>query len=367
MSLKLDELLDRDGLAAALADGFVSRRDHEGLSILNYTARCQYERGAWNDVTRQCRGLIYDTRTLKIIARPFPRFFNYGESSAPTVDLNEPVTVTDKMDGSLGVLYQWGGEWRVATRGAFASDQAIHATELWRARYSEYVPPEGVTLLFEIVYPDNRIVVDYAEFDDLILLGGVIIDTGESLGPGCFRPGLPVSVWPGPSAETFPYATLADAIAAPPRPNAEGLVVHVHSTNDRVKIKQADYVRLHRIIMQLNERSIWEHLRDGGTVEGLLDDLPDEFHTWVREVATNLVARVRAGVAEIEHAYSAIIAALPSDHTRKDFALKAKETGHAFGLFARLDGKDYRPQLWKRIRPAGARGPRGVEHTEDVA
>lgn len=361
MGLKLDDLLDRDELTSALADGFVSRREHEGLSILNYTARCQYERDAWTAITRQCRGLIYDTCTLEVIARPFPKFFNYGDPIAPKVDLAELVTVTDKMDGSLGVLYRWGSEQRVATRGAFTSDQAIHATELWRARYSKYRPPKGWTLLFEIVYPDNRIVVDYAEFDDLVLLGGIVIDTGQWIAPKGFL------YWPGPTAETFPYVTLADAIAAPPRPNAEGLVVHVHATNDRLKIKQEDYVRLHRIIMQLNERSVWEHLRDGGAIEGLLDGLPDEFHAWVREVATDLVARVEAGAAGIEYAYSTILAVLPSDYTRKDFALKAKEHDCTWGLFARLDGKDYRLELWKHVRPAGARGPRGVEHTEDVA
>ncbi len=360
MGLKLDELLDRDGLASALADGFVSRRDHIGLSILNYTARCQYERDAWTAVTRQCRGLIYDTCTLEIVARPFPKFFNYGEQHAPKVGIKAPVVVTDKLDGSLGVLYPRNGDWHVATRGAFLSDQAVHATSLWRARYSAYCPPEGVTMLFEIVYPDNRIVVDYAQFDDLVLLGGIDIDTGGMLFPDAFH-------WPGPTAETFPYATLGDALAAPPRVNAEGLVVHIRATNDRVKIKQEDYVRLHRIIMQLNERSVWEHMRDGGTVEGLLDDLPDEFHAWVREVAADLVAWVEDGAAEIEHVYSTILAALPPDHTRKDFALKAKEHRSPGGLFARHDGKDYRPQLWKRVRPAGARGPRGVEHTEDVA
>ncbi len=359
--MRLDELLDRHGLESALADGFVSRRDHEGLSILNYTARCQYERGAWNDVTRQCRGLIYDTLTLEIVARPFPKFFNYGETSAPTVDMAEPVTVTDKMDGSLGVLYRWGGEWRLSTRGAFMSDQAIHATQLWGERYSEYPVPKGITLLFEIVYPDNRIVVDYAAFDDLILLGGVEIDTGESIGPKGFP------LWPGPTAETFWYGTLADAIAASPRTNAEGLVVHVHRTNDRVKIKQADYVRLHRIIMQLNERSVWEHLRDGGTIEGLLNDVPDEFHVWVRETAGGLVSDVESRTAAIERDYDDIIAAMSIEFTRKDFALQAKDRSNASGLFKRLDGKPYEAELWKRVRPAGAKGPRGVEHTEASA
>lgn len=68
----------------------------------------------------------------------------------------------------------------------------------------------------EIIYPENRIVLDYAGLDDLVLLGAVEIATGRSFGPEA------VADWPGPVVETFDYATFGAALAAPPRPQSGG-------------------------------------------------------------------------------------------------------------------------------------------------
>jgi putative RNA ligase len=46
-----------------------------------------------------------------------------------------------------------------------------------------------MTVLVEIVYPANRIVLDYGGLDDLILLGAVDIATGRTFGPGPCRDG----------------------------------------------------------------------------------------------------------------------------------------------------------------------------------
>src|SRR6185369_15422771 len=143
-------------------------------------------------------------------ARPFAKFFNHGQPGAPGIDLTEPVAVSDKADGSLGILYPDGAGWAVATRGSFASDQARHATALLATRYPDFTPPPGLTVLFEIIYPANRIVLDYQGLDDLVLLGAVDIATGRSFGPEA------VPDWPGPVVETFGYATFAEALAAPP-------------------------------------------------------------------------------------------------------------------------------------------------------
>ena len=78
----------------------------------------------------------------------------------PAVDLEAAVEVTDKHDGSLGILYPApDGRNAVATRGAFESAQALHASELYRREYERAWRPEsGWTYLWEIVYPANRIV-----------------------------------------------------------------------------------------------------------------------------------------------------------------------------------------------------------------
>lgn len=361
---RLSDLFSESALADAIRERLVVARHHpfRNLTILNYTERCQYERGLWNEVTIQCRGIIHDGNG-EIYARPFRKFFNYGQSEAPTLDLNEPAVVTDKLDGSLGILYGFGNSAAIATRGSFDSEQAHHATAVWQDTYSEIQTPEGWTLLFEIVYPENRIVIDYGERDDLILLGAVNIATGKSIPPT--DPIL--ADWPGLRAEVFPYASLASALAAPPRPNAEGFVVHMMNSDERVKIKQEDYVALHRIVTGLNERTVWEHLVEGKEIGELLAPLPDEFHGWVGEVAARLQATVEIGAAEVEHAYSTILATLPENPTRKDFALAAIQNPRKHNLFARHDGKDYRRALWDECYPQPRIGPRGLTPDEATA
>lgn len=52
------------------------------------------------------------------VARPFPKFFNLDEAIANGEQLPaEAFEVTEKLDGSLGILYWLDGEPRLATRG----------------------------------------------------------------------------------------------------------------------------------------------------------------------------------------------------------------------------------------------------------
>jgi RNA ligase len=344
----LADVFDPADLAAALEAGHVRKQRHPSrpYEIYNYTESCQYN-GAWTPVTLACRGLIVDTRSDAVLARPLVKFFNHNESQAPALDPTAEVRVTDKADGSLGIIFPDGDGWAVATRGSFASEQALHATEILRTRYAGFVPPAGLTVLVEIVYPANRIVVDYAGLDDLVLLAAVDIATGRTFGPEA------VPQWPGPVVETFPYASLTDALAAPPRDGREGLVVHFPASDARVKIKYAEYVRLHRLVTGLNDRTVWEILVAGGDLEALTEPLPDEFHAWVRGVASELIASVERMAEDVEKQFAEMVAGLPDGWTRREFAAQAVRSRHRGALFLRLDGKDYRPGLWQLVKPAG--------------
>lgn len=304
--MKLYDLLSQTELANQILARNVRASDHPTLPlrILNYTEQAAYE-SAWNPVTLQCRGLIYNLSTFEIVARPFPKFFNHGQVGAPELDLDARTVVTDKMDGSLGILYPVNevGAYAIATRGSFASDQALHATEVYQREYG-YVwrPLAGVTYLFEILYPENRIVVDYEGLDDLVLLEAIDIESGLPATDGG---------WPGPRVAAFDHASLAAALQAEPRPNCEGLVVYFPDTNERVKIKQDDYMALHRILTGTNARHVWEVAAvqacaylirepkhwgsflgiDPARAEEILalgDDwlagVPDEFYDWIRRV-----------------------------------------------------------------------------------
>jgi RNA ligase len=344
--MRLTDMFSTEQLEAAIADGFIRRQTHPTypLAILNYTEIAQYKR-EWNDVTRNCRGLIYNTETLEVVARPFPKFFNHGEDHHPDFNLDEPVTVTDKLDGSLGIIYPWDGQLHIATRGSFTSEQAAKATTILRKQYPHWTPPAGVTVLFEIIYPANRIVLNYGATEDLILLGGVDIATGQTLTPWDIE-------WPAVSAPIFPFSTFAEALAAPPRKNSEGYVVHFRHSDVRIKIKQADYVALHKIVTGWNERTIWEMLATGQDYETLLAGVPDEFHKWAIDIAEALNEQFDflMGGAHAEH--SAILDSLPAGYERKEYAIAAAaRPNFRPALFQLLDGRDITEWAWKQIRP----------------
>ena len=235
----LSDLVHPEDLNAALTLGLVSARtsDDGALTIYNYTDSAMYTPGAWdNPAVRQCRGVIVDA-SGQVIARPWAKFFNHGQTEAGVLDLAAPVEVTDKMDGSLGVLYlDAAGRPSVATRGSFTSDQAIHATAVLRERYGMTRIDPALTILVEIIYPGNRIVCDYGDLDDLVLLGSVGIETGHYFGPEVTRH---ATGWLGPVTTTMPYRSLLNALAAPPRPGAEGMCVRYLDQPYIVKIKQA--------------------------------------------------------------------------------------------------------------------------------
>ncbi|MDL5199592.1 RNA ligase [Streptomyces sp. ALI-76-A] len=359
MHSHIDDLLDPALLARSLDAGYVREQTHPTLPlrIFNYAEKAVFER-EWNEVTRQCRGLITD-RQGRILAGPYAKFFNYSEHPEGTFDLDDKVLVTDKLDGSLGILYPLpDGGHAIAPRGSFASEQALHATQIWQERYADTASIKpGVTYLFEIIFPENRIVCDYGTLDDLVLLGGVDIATGTPL-PADELP------WDGPRVDTFAFNTLADALAASPRPGAEGFVLRFPGhDNTMIKIKQDDYVALHRIITGLNARAVWERLGAGDTVAEICDGLPDEFHDWVRDVAAELAEQCNEILAEALEEHQRIVEALPEGRTRKEYAVLASRSPMRAWLFMLLDGRDPSARIFHTLRPEADIRP--VNATED--
>lgn len=363
--MKIQDLFTDELRYDMTINGYVRTQAHPTLPLMiyNYTEKAAYE-SVWNEVTLTCRGLIINTVTDEVVARPLRKFFNYGQVGAPELDLDAPAIVTDKLDGSLGIVYPTPDGPAVATRGSFTSEQALHATEVLRTRYAGWAPPDGYTVLLEIIYPENRIVLNYGELDDLVLLGGVHIDTGLTGGPT-------LVTWPGPRAKIFKYRTLAQALAAPPRESAEGLVVHLLRTDDRVKIKQADYVALHKIVTGLTARTVWEHMLTERPLSELIEPLPDEFHGWVRDVAYAIRHDVETRKQWITANYEAALSQLPEGwdpatrEGRKDFAAIAARHRDSWALFALLDGKDITLELLRRARPEAFVTPTGRAPSEE--
>jgi RNA ligase len=134
-----------------------------------------------------------------------------------------------------------------------------------------------------------------------------------------------------------------------------------------IKIKQEDYVNLHKLVFGMNERTVWEMLGEGQTVSEICEPLPDEFHAWVEDVAGRLLGRHTAILDYVSMMFGLVQVRLGEGASRKDFAVYVNEHAprSAPYLFAMLDGKDVAPMIWKSLKPSGESKLRAMS-TEDV-
>lgn len=346
--MKLNQLFDIDLLQTMVEDGYVRFGTHNEfpeLRIYEYTAKAMYDR-VWNAVTMKTRGLIVNWATQEILARPFDKFFNYGQPEQLDVvrlEMDDEVMVFDKMDGSLGIRYvRPDGRSAISTKGSFHSEQADWATRELHKYMSTHLD-DDLTWLFEIIYPENRIVVDY-DFSGLVLLGARHTDSGDEYFPE------DLLEWKGRKTTHFRYHTLREALEASPRPNAEGFVIYLPEFDVRVKVKQEDYLILHRLVSQVNEQYVYDLLSQGKDVGEIVGALPDEFRNFVQQSAVGFIhdfARLRFQV--LKQHQSIYVEGM----TKKEYAEKAKDLPHnnfMYKLFDKHD--DYVEKVWDSLSPS---------------
>lgn len=327
--------LNVEAIQREIEAGYINVQDHPTapLRILNYSPRAQYD-WHWTPETMQCRGLIVD-HEWNVVARPFPKFFSVEQLNG--VVPVEPFEVYEKMDGSLGITYFVDGKPCIATRGSFVSEQAQRATEMLSSKYADLYLNPACTYLFEIIYPENRIVVDYGDREELVLLAVIETATGEEMT-------LPVQA-PVPVAKRYDGFGQFSELMAIQDANREGFVVRFRS-GQRVKIKFDEYKRLHKLLTGVSPKAIWEALRSGEGTAQIVERVPDEFMQWVQETENDL--RFEFASIELEARKQ-----MTFGGSRKEIAERYKQCKYPGVMFAMLDGKDYSNQIWRMIRPSG--------------
>jgi RNA ligase len=341
---------DLDILNKYIDEGLIIKQVHPTLrlSIYNYSRECQYN-GKWDEYTLNCRGLILDFNG-NVIAKPFPKFFNYEEHTPLDIP-NEYFEVYEKLDGSLGIIYNYNGEWYVATRGSFHSDQANKAKEMLDRKYPYQTLIPGRTYLAEIIYPQNRIVVDYGTDEKLVMLGCYDNETGlEVTIDDMVNDGWDVVMKYKTWGES--YDLLKEEISK----DKEGYVIRF-SGGFRMKIKGEEYVRLHRILTNFSTKDIWELLKNGEPFEPFLERVPDEFDDWVKRTAMNLRYSFhsideRAGKLHDGFRYGKYNDVDP-EPTKKEFAEYVKQFPKELSavMFKMWDKQPYDQIIWQMIKP----------------
>lgn len=390
---RLADLLDLDELADEIEAGYVTRKRNPTLplSIYCYTHTAQHER-RWNPITMRARALIVDDETERIAAFAIPKFFEAGEHlpedlAASQAPRDEPFEVYDKADGSLGVIFHHSGAWHAASKSSFTSDQARWAAG-WLQRHpahAETLDPAN-TYITEIIYPANRLVIDYGDTATLLLLAVFRPDGTEApltehaqdwRGIG----GQVVRTWP-----PLPLKQLRELTATNTKPDgrksngtdAEGFVIR-YASGHRIKVKYDEYRRLSKLLKHYNNRDIWRAAAvsalDPGLslkktaaalycpteevaalrsqdapLQNLLRFASEHFADWARE----LFARYAAEAAELTEAIET------ADEQRRHLAGDRAAYFNSVadlpatvgaGALLRLSGGDYTLHVWHHICP----------------
>jgi len=258
--------------------------------------------------------------------------------------------VYEKMDGSLGIFFYYNGEPVFATRGSFTSDQAIKGREILNKYNWQYGTYEDYTYLFEIIYPENRIVVDYNGLEELVVLGVIETATGRecSYDEMDSEGFVLVKKYDG----IKDYSTLKSMISN----DAEGYVIRF-SNGDRMKIKGEEYLRLHKIMTNVSTTAIWEIMANGGDIDAILKDVPDEFYKKIKSYVSTLKYGYYQYWNQLGKTYDYFRFGKYGDKevepTKKEFAefIKDKHPIVKSILFAMWDGKNYDKIIWKALKP----------------
>ena len=289
MSYQVLQQIRREVAAGAVTESALGE-----LSIFKYSADCVWD-GMWNDVVKRCRGIVLNTATGKIVARPFDKFFNINERPDTNVHLlekkakSQKMVATKKLDGSMCSIWFYNGAWHCSTPGGLTSPQAQHAAGLLLGKYNLSKLPTDITFVCELLCPWDRKdkVVDYGDRDELVLLAAfenkwdlteVPRQRLETLATGT---GLQlVDVYP--LDEEDPWST-------PIPVGEEGFVVRFED-GFRIKIKSRWYMHWHRLLSQVSYKHLIELLEGGGDPKTVLSkDAPPHAKAALDDILSHIL------------------------------------------------------------------------------
>jgi hypothetical protein len=293
-----------------------------------------------SELVQQCRGLILDEDdNWNIVARPFDKFFNYGEPTAPDIDWNS-ARVQEKVDGTCCLLYFYKGKWQVGTLGSpdasgeVAAGMGFTFKDLfwWHWEVMGYKLPdkqwEPWTFIFELCTQFNRVVVNHPEPRLAFIAARGLDGEEEMIGGDEF----PCKSYHWDYVKEYPLKNLTEILDTFQKLDPlqqEGYVV-VDAYLKRLKVKHPGYVALHHLRGNgYGPRRILEVIRKGEVAEVVAN-----FPEW-RDDFTLMGLRYADLIAHLEVEYER----LKDIPVQKAFALEALKTRLSGALFAVRSGK----------------------------
>lgn len=299
-------------------------------------------------LVRESRGIILNSWNWDVVARPFDRFFNWGENVDEDIFNWKSFVAQEKIDGSLMILYNYENNWYVATKGSpdaggNVGDYEFSFAELfWKTFNRSGIKLENLeaknTYLLELTSKYNRVVTTQQNNEGSLQLIGVReTETGIEYPVELFSEIMPV-------VAQYNMNTIEEILEASKQLNPvqqEGFVL-VDSSFNRIKVKSEKYVLIHHLKNTLNPETIISLIQTGEESEVLayFPDLQEMF--WMYE---NIY---RAYSARLDGMWESIPENLLTG-TRKEFAKYVLQNFDSFSIhyfFSRLDGKASNANHW---------------------
>jgi T4 RnlA family RNA ligase len=266
--LAIQKYLLANGLEKTVAKFELKTREYENKVLLKYDQLCGPSLMA-NQEVQECRGLILEKGSWKVMSLAFTKFFNSEEGNAHKIDWNT-AHVLEKLDGScIQVYYDWNENvWYAGTTGTANGEGEVNNKLgttfnqlFWNTVKEKYGLDgsnlnKGFTYVFELTTPYNIVVKPHGESSASLLtvrnletLQEVSFDEltaiAESLGiPRVKEYDLSANNV-GALLRTFTNMVWHD----------EGYVV-VDANFNRVKIKNPAYVAVHHLKGKTAEHNI---------------------------------------------------------------------------------------------------------------
>jgi len=326
----------------------------------NYTDKCVYDRH-WNKHTLNARGTVYEKSTGKVVARAFPKFFNFEElavSKQRALLKEKDFYAFWKEDGSLGVMYFYDGDWHINTRGSFNSEQAVEAEKIME-KYDFHKLDQTYTYLVEIVYPENRIIMDYGDTRQLVMLTAIHTSTGVEMKPGELQ--VYGNTLKFPVCDSHQFDNIDQIIQHQQDMGKleEGYVV-LFQSGERVKFKSKEYMKLAALMSHMTPLHFWKNMVDGRFDKDFLEQFPEEVRPEADEIATKLVHNylftkneIIEDFVDLDEVNGFFLKENYDGSIKKYLGLNLDRFRHPNALFLILDNNEEKldKYIMKRIRP----------------
>jgi len=342
-----------------VSQGYLRKSEKGDLVLYGYTDKTTFDRH-WTQFTKVARGLILHRETGEVVAKPFPKFFNLGEMEEISVDklpLSLGYKAYEKADGSLGIIFNYQGYWNVATRGSFYSEQSQVAQTMLK-QYNLAAVPSNITLLAEIIYPENKIIVNYNGQRKLVLLGAFDRETGEEVAPEQVEKYASMMFMEHAKKYDLTIEQMIQMQKTMPK-DQEGFVVRFNN-GLRVKIKGDEYLRIAKMISTMSPISFWESMEKGVVKREYLAQLPEEFRNEFEPIVKQLedqYLKVKSDIQKVivEGGFERIKNEDTNWRRTVGITLKENDVKHSPAVFPYLLGSENAldKYILKSIRPDG--------------